>query len=171
MGTSTYNTVWDWFRLWYYMDWNCLLISFLVTIWIGTAFCFPFWVLYWFGTAFLFPFPSTIWVWDCLLYRVLYWFWTGSVSSWECPATVFKKLQSRREALSFTKSIPMLLQNWSAAQSSCDVLYLHLPRSVYLLFSSLLKSTKGGKPLIFWTLFAVGRHHYWSLSKRTSSLC
>ena len=81
----------------YYTVWDCLLVSFLATIWIGTAF--------------LFPFLSTIQVWDCLPYRVLYWFQTGSVSSRECPATVFKKLRSRREALSFTKSIPVLLQN------------------------------------------------------------
>ena len=79
----------------YYTVWDCLLVSFLAYVQIGTAF--------------LFPFLSTIQVWNCLPYRVLYWFRTGSVSSWECPATVFKKLRSRREALSFTKSIPVLL--------------------------------------------------------------
>ena len=42
----------------YYTVWDCLLVSFLVTIQ--------------FGTAFLFPFPNTIRVWDCLPYRVLY---------------------------------------------------------------------------------------------------
>ena len=67
----------------YYMVWDCLLLSVL----------------------------STILVWDCFPFRVLYCFWTGSVSSQECPAIVFKKLRSRREALSFTKSIPVLLQN------------------------------------------------------------
>ena len=82
----------------YYTVWDCLLVSLLVTIRIGTAFSFPF--------------LNTIQVWDCLPYRVLYWFWTGSVSSRECPTTVFKKLWSRREALSFTKSIPVLLQVW-----------------------------------------------------------
>ena len=82
----------------YYMDWDRLLLSILSTI------------LVW--DCLLVSFLITIWVWDCLPYRVLYWFRTGSVSSRECPTTVFKKLQSRREALSFTKSIPMLLQNW-----------------------------------------------------------
>ena len=85
------------FRSCYYTDWDCFLVSFLVTIRIGTAFSFPF--------------LNAIRIWDCLPYRVLYWFWTGSVSSRECPATVFKKLRSRREALSFTKSIPVLFQN------------------------------------------------------------
>ena len=62
----------------YYTVRDCLLVFFLVTVWIETAFSFPF--------------LSTIRVWDCLPYRVLYWFWTGSVSSRECPTTVFKKL-------------------------------------------------------------------------------
>ena len=70
-----YYTVWDWFWLnWdclmfsvldYCTDWDCLLVSVL----------------------------STILVWDCLPHRVLYWFRTGSVSSRECPAIVFKKLR------------------------------------------------------------------------------
>ena len=64
MGTSTYGMVWDWFGLWYYMDWDCLLISFLVTIQIGTAFSFPFLLLYRLGL------PSHF------LFRVLYKFGT-----------------------------------------------------------------------------------------------
>ena len=40
-----YYTVWDWFC----MDWDCLLVSFLVTIRIGTAFSFPFLLLYGLG--------------------------------------------------------------------------------------------------------------------------
>ena len=40
-----YYTVWDWFC----MDWDCLLVSSLVTIRFGTAFYFPFWVLYGLG--------------------------------------------------------------------------------------------------------------------------
>ena len=82
----------------FYTVWDCLLISVLSTI------------LIW--DCLLISFLNTIWVWDCLPFRVLYCFWTESVSSRKCPATVFKKLQSRREALSFTKSIPVLLQNW-----------------------------------------------------------
>ena len=88
----------------------------------GIALCFPFLLLYGLGLpsgflscyytvwdCLLVSVLSTILVWDCFPYRVLYWFQTGSVSSRECPATVFKKLRSRREALSFTKSIPVLL--------------------------------------------------------------
>ena len=41
-GLSAYGMVWDWFWLWYYTDWNYLMFSFLVTIWIGTAFLFLF---------------------------------------------------------------------------------------------------------------------------------
>ena len=76
------------------------------TIWTGTAFWFPFLLLYGLGlpSAFhseyytglgllsCFLFLSTIRVWDCLPYRVLYWFQTGSVLSQKCPTTVFKKL-------------------------------------------------------------------------------
>ena len=82
----------------YCMNWDCLLLSVLSTI------------LVW--DCLLISFSDTIRVWDWLPYRVLYWFRTGSVLSRECPATVFKKLWSRREALSSTKSIPVLLQNW-----------------------------------------------------------
>ena len=139
------------------------MFSFLVTVWIGTAFCFPFWVLYWFQTAFLFPFPNTIRVWDCLPYKVLYWFRTGSVLSRECPTTVFKKLRSRREALSFTKSIPVLLQRIDKLFKAA---LTFLSPFALLCFSSHLKSTKGGKPLIFWTLSAVGLHHCWSLFQK-----
>ena len=141
MGTSTYSTVWDWFRLWYNTDWDCLLFSFLVTIQTGTAFCLSFWVLYWFGTAFLFPFPSTIRVWDCLPSKVLYCFWTGSVSSQECLTTVFKKLQSRREALSFTKSIPVLLSELISCTKWlwCSLSHLLRSTSFPLLFSNPLK--------------------------------
>ena len=48
----------------YYTIWDCLLVSVL----------------------------STILVWDCFPFSVLYCFRTGSVSSRECPTTVFKKL-------------------------------------------------------------------------------
>ena len=141
MGTSVYGTVWDWFWLWYYTDWDCLLVSFLDTIWFGTAFWFPFWVLYWFETAFSFPFLSTIQVWDCLPYRVLYCFRSGSVSSQKCPATVFKKLQSRREALSFTKSIPVLLSELISCTKWlwCSLSHLLRSTSFPLLFSNPLK--------------------------------
>ena len=40
------------FLSWYYMDWDCLLLSIWVLYWFGTAFSFPFWILYEFGTAF-----------------------------------------------------------------------------------------------------------------------
>ena len=83
MGTSIYSMIWFGTG----------------SVWTGIALCFPFFVTIRIGTAFLFPFLNTIWVWDYLPYRVLYWFWTGSVPSRECLATVFKKLQSRREAL------------------------------------------------------------------------
>ena len=53
-------TVWDWFCL----DWDCLMFSFFVTIWFGTAFWFPFLLLYGLGL------PSHF------LFRVLYEFGT-----------------------------------------------------------------------------------------------
>ena len=82
----------------YYTVWDCLLPSVLSTI------------LVW--DCLLISFLNTIWFLNCLPFKVLYCFHTDSVSSQECPTTLFKKLQSRREALSFTKSIPVLLQNW-----------------------------------------------------------
>ena len=62
-----YYMVWDCFCT----DWDCLMLSFLVTVWIGTAFWFPFWVLYWFGTAFSFPFLLLYGL--GLLSRFLFW--------------------------------------------------------------------------------------------------
>ena len=98
---SCYYTVWDCLLpsvLSTILVWDCLLISFLNTIW--------------FLDCLLISFLNTIWFLNCLPFKVLYCFQTDYVSSRECSTTLFKKLQSRREALSFTKSIPVLLQNW-----------------------------------------------------------
>ena len=95
------------FCLWYGLRLVPVVVLYGLGLPSGFLFCY-----YTVWDCFLLSVLSTILVSDCFPFRVLYWFWTGSVSSQKCPATVFKKLQSRREALSFTKSILVLLQNW-----------------------------------------------------------
>ena len=90
-----YVIVWDWLHFWYYIDWDCLLISFLITVQFETAFLFSFQALYEFGTVFLLEYYTGF---GLVLSQV------ESVSQ-----LYLKKLRSRRKALSFIKSISVLL--------------------------------------------------------------
>ena len=85
-----YLQVWDWSRFGTIQVWDWSRFG-TIQVWSEVL---KFWSTYSLG---------------CVPHRVLYWIWTG-LPSRGYPANVFKKLWSRREALSFSKSIPVLLK-------------------------------------------------------------